>query len=61
MRRADRLFQLVQQLRRGRVLTARALAQRHEVSERTIYRDICDLQTSGVPIDGAAGVRYSNA
>jgi len=58
MRRADRLFQIVQYLRGGRLLTARTLADRLEVSERTIYRDIADLQTSGVPIDGEAGVGY---
>ena len=59
MRRADRLFQVIQHLRRGRVLTAEVLAQRLEVSERTIYRDIRDLLASGVPIEGEAGVGYS--
>ncbi|MCG8443616.1 MAG: YafY family transcriptional regulator [Caulobacterales bacterium] len=58
MRRADRLFQIVQHLRGGRLLTARRLAEALEVSERTIYRDIADLQASGVPIDGEAGVGY---
>ncbi|MEO1252582.1 MAG: YafY family protein [Pseudomonadota bacterium] len=58
MRRADRLFQIVQHLRGGRLLTAAALAERLEVSERTIYRDIVDLQSTGVPIDGEAGVGY---
>lgn len=58
MRRADRLFQIVQLLRGGRLTTAAALADRLEVSERTIYRDITDLQSSGVPIDGEAGVGY---
>lgn len=58
MRPADRLFQIVLQLGRGRVVTARALAERFEVSERTIYRDIQDLMASGVPIDGEAGVGY---
>ena len=58
MRRADRLFQIVQFLRGGRLLTAATLAERLEVSERTIYRDITDLQASGVPIDGEAGVGY---
>jgi len=58
MRRADRLFQIVQYLRGGRLLTATMLAERLEVSERTIYRDIADLQSTGVPIDGAAGVGY---
>jgi predicted DNA-binding transcriptional regulator YafY len=58
MRRADRLFQIVQYLRAGRLLTARTLAERLEVSERTIYRDIADLQMSGVPVDGEAGIGY---
>lgn len=58
MRRADRLFQIVQYLRGGRLLTAAKLAERLEVSERTIYRDMADLQSTGVPIDGEAGVGY---
>lgn len=58
MRRADRLFQIVQYLRGGRLVTAAMLAERLEVSERTIYRDIADLQSIGVPIDGEAGVGY---
>jgi predicted DNA-binding transcriptional regulator YafY len=58
MRRADRLFQIVQHLRGGRLVTARMLAERLEVSERTIYRDVADLAASGVPIDGEAGVGY---
>ncbi|MGB3317345.1 MAG: YafY family protein [Albidovulum sp.] len=58
MRRADRLFQIVQYLRGGRLLTARMLAERLEVSDRTIYRDIADLIGSGVPIDGEAGIGY---
>lgn len=58
MRRADRLFQIVQQLRGGRLVTAKQLAERLEVSERTIYRDIADLAASGVPVEGEAGVGY---
>ena len=58
MRRADRLFQIVQYLRGGRLVTAATLAERLEVSERTVYRDIADLQASGVPVDGEAGVGY---
>ena len=38
--------------------TAAYLAQRMEVSERTIYRDVADLQFQGVPIEGEAGVGY---
>jgi predicted DNA-binding transcriptional regulator YafY len=58
MRRADRLFQIVQHLRGGRLVTAKTLSERLEVSERTIYRDVADLAASGVPIDGEAGVGY---
>ena len=58
MRRADRLFQIVQHLRGGRLVTAKMLGERLEVSERTIYRDIADLQSTGVPVDGEAGVGY---
>ena len=58
LRRADRLFQIVQHLRGGRLVTAQKLGQWLEVSERTIYRDIADLQSTGVPIDGEAGVGY---
>lgn len=58
MRRADRLFQIVQHLRGGRLVTAKMLSERLEVSERTIYRDIADLQSTGVPVDGEAGVGY---
>lgn len=58
MRRADRLFQIVQYLRNRRLTTAKWLAEKLEVSERTIYRDIQDLMLSGVPIEGEAGVGY---
>jgi predicted DNA-binding transcriptional regulator YafY len=58
MRRADRLFRIVQQLRRRRVTTAERLAEELGVSPRTIYRDMRDLAASGVPIDGEAGVGY---
>jgi len=58
MRRADRLFQLVQLVRGRRLSTAEFVAQRLEVSVRTVYRDIADLQRQGVPIEGEAGVGY---
>lgn len=58
MRRADRLFQIVQILRNKHLVTAKVLAERLEVSERTIYRDIQDLSLSGVPVEGEAGVGY---
>ena len=58
MRRADRLFQILQYLRGGRLVTAAQLAERLGVTPRTIYRDIAHLVGSGVPIDGEAGVGY---
>ncbi len=58
MRRADRLFQIVQLVRGRRLTTAAFLARRLEVSERTVYRDVADLQHQGVPLEGEAGVGY---
>jgi predicted DNA-binding transcriptional regulator YafY len=59
MRRADRLFQIIQILRRStRPVTAAALAEELEVSKRTVYRDVADLIGQRVPIDGEAGLGY---
>jgi predicted DNA-binding transcriptional regulator YafY len=58
MRRAERLFQLIQLIRGRRLSTARFLAERLQVSERTVYRDVAELLLQGVPIDGEAGVGY---
>jgi predicted DNA-binding transcriptional regulator YafY len=58
VRRADRLFQIVQHLRGRRLTTAAQLASWLAVSERTVYRDIHDLSLSGVPVEGEAGVGY---
>src|SRR5438876_12105948 len=59
MRRADRLFQIIQVLRRTRKpLTADAIAAELETSKRTIYRDITTLIEQRVPIRGEAGVGY---
>lgn len=59
MRRADRLFEIIQVLRSARrPLTGVQIAERLEVSARTIYRDIAALQAMRVPIEGAAGVGY---
>jgi predicted DNA-binding transcriptional regulator YafY len=59
MRRADRLFRIVERLRRRGPVTAAALAEHLEVSARTVYRDVQDLIASGVPILGEAGVGYA--
>ncbi len=59
MRRADRLLELLQTLRRlTPPVTAAALAQALEVSVRTVYRDIEALRRLGVGIDGEAGFGY---
>src|ERR1700733_10505618 len=59
MRRADRLFLIIHALRgRRTALPARRLAETLAVSLRTVYRDVADLQLSGVPIEGEAGVGY---
>ena len=58
MRRADRLFRIVQFLRGRRLTTAQQLAKWLQVSERTVYRDIRDLSLTGTPIEGEAGVGY---
>ncbi|MEO9078613.1 MAG: YafY family protein [Rhodanobacter sp.] len=59
MRRADRLFLIIHALRgRRTALQARSLAETLGVSLRTVYRDVADLQMSGVPIEGEAGVGY---
>jgi predicted DNA-binding transcriptional regulator YafY len=57
MRRADRLFQIIQILRRtSKPVTADRLAAELETSKRTVYRDIADLIGQRVPIRGEAGV-----
>ncbi|THD74514.1 MAG: YafY family transcriptional regulator [Phenylobacterium sp.] len=59
MRRADRLFQIIQILRRHRgPVIAEVIAEELETSKRTVYRDIADLMAQRVPIRGEAGVGY---
>ena len=58
MRRAERLFRLVNELRTRSVTRAEDLAKHFEVSVRTVYRDLAHLQASGMPIEGEAGVGY---
>jgi predicted DNA-binding transcriptional regulator YafY len=58
MRRSDRLFDLIQILRDGRLHRAADIAARLEVSTRTIWRDMATLQASGLPVEGERGVGY---
>lgn len=59
MQRSGRLLQLLQALREHRsAVTAKSLAARFEVSERTIYRDMETLLELGVPVEGEAGTGY---
>jgi predicted DNA-binding transcriptional regulator YafY len=58
MRRTDRLFEIIQILRDGKLHRAQDIAERLEVSTRTIYRDMDTLVASGVPVEGERGVGY---
>jgi len=59
MRRADRLFEILQVLRRAKgPMTASAIAEQLETSRRTVYRDLAALMARRVPIRGEAGVGY---
>ncbi|WP_119275257.1 helix-turn-helix transcriptional regulator [Taklimakanibacter deserti] len=59
MRKASRLFEIIQILRaQRRPITAAAIAERLEVTVRSIYRDISALQAMRVPIDGERGIGY---
>jgi predicted DNA-binding transcriptional regulator YafY len=59
MRRAQRLFQIIQILRRATgPLTAAALAEELEVSKRTVYRDVAELIGQRVPVEGEPGFGY---
>jgi predicted DNA-binding transcriptional regulator YafY len=58
MRRSDRLFDIIQILRDGKLHRAQDIAERLEVSVRTIYRDMDTLIASGIPVEGERGVGY---
>lgn len=58
MRRTDRLFEILQLFRGGKLLLGRDIAETLEVSLRTVYRDIDTLVASGVPIEGERGLGY---
>lgn len=58
MRRTDRLFELIQILRDGRLHRGKDLAERLEISLRTLYRDMDTLIASGIPVEGERGLGY---
>lgn len=58
-KRFDRIIAILIQLQSKKIVKAQELADRFEVSLRTIYRDIRTLEASGVPIYGEAGIGYS--
>ena len=58
MRKSDRLFQLTNILRKHQPITAKHLAEKLKVSERTVYRYVDDLSVAGIPIYGEPGVGY---
>ncbi|MFT5818892.1 MAG: putative DNA-binding transcriptional regulator YafY [Crocinitomix sp.] len=57
--RLSRLTAIITQLQSKRLITARYLAEKHNVSIRTIYRDINTLEKSGIPIITEEGKGYS--
>jgi predicted DNA-binding transcriptional regulator YafY len=58
MRRTDRLYDLIQIMRDGRLHRAAEMARTLGVSERTIWRDMATLTASGMPLEGERGVGY---
>ncbi|MDP9589526.1 UNVERIFIED_ORG: putative DNA-binding transcriptional regulator YafY [Shinella zoogloeoides] len=59
MRKASRLFEIIQILRLARLpVTAAEIAARLEVTVRSIYRDIAALQAMRVPVEGERGIGY---
>jgi len=58
MSKSDRLFQLTNLLRAYQPVTAKQLAEKMMLSERTIYRYIDDLSVSGIPVYGEPGLGY---
>ncbi|MGV3503554.1 MAG: helix-turn-helix transcriptional regulator [Adhaeribacter sp.] len=61
LNRFDRIVAILIHLQSGRVVKAQHLADRFQVSLRTVYRDIRSLEASGVPVSGEAGIGYSLA
>ncbi|WP_423148445.1 helix-turn-helix transcriptional regulator [Rubrolithibacter danxiaensis] len=59
MNRIDRLSAILIQLQSKRVVKARDISERFEISLRTVYRDIRALEEAGIPLIGEAGTGYS--
>jgi predicted DNA-binding transcriptional regulator YafY len=59
MNRIDRLSAILTQLQSKRLMTAQTIADRFEISLRTVYRDIRALEEAGIPVIGEAGLGYS--
>ncbi|KAB2871091.1 MAG: YafY family transcriptional regulator [Bacteroidales bacterium] len=59
MNRIDRLAAIITYLQSKRIVTAQQIADRFEISLRTVYRDVSALMESGIPIAGEAGRGYS--
>ncbi|MGR3513286.1 MAG: helix-turn-helix transcriptional regulator [Paracoccaceae bacterium] len=58
MRRTDRLFELIQLLRDGRLHRGKDLAEQLGISVRTLYRDMDTIIASGIPVEGERGLGY---
>lgn len=59
MRKASRLFEIIQILRLAKKpVTAAEIGAQLEVTVRSIYRDIAALQAMRVPIEGGRGIGY---
>lgn len=59
MNRLDRLTAILIQLQSKRIVKAQEIAERFEISLRTVYRDIRTLELAGIPIMSEAGIGYS--
>ncbi len=59
MNRLDRITAILIQLQSKKIVKAQEIADRFDISLRTVYRDVSSLEEAGVPIIGEAGVGYS--
>src|ERR1700742_3182930 len=59
MNRIDRVTAILIQLQSKKVVKAQDIAERFNISLRTVYRDVKTLEEAGIPIIGEAGVGYS--